>query len=86
MSKKYMIGVDGGTESLRAGVFDTSGNPLACAVGCAVMKSVLEEGFLDTSRLAKIVANVTKEIILEKNLPKVQNQQLNLSLQSENFL
>ena len=38
------------------------------------------------ANLAKIVANVTKEIILEKNLPKVQNQQLNLSLQSENFL
>ena len=26
------------------------GNPLACAVGCAVMKSVLEEGFLENVR------------------------------------
>ena len=31
MSKNYMIGVDGGTESIRAGVFDTTGNPLAYA-------------------------------------------------------
>lgn len=31
MSKSYLIGVDGGTESLRAGVFDTSGSPLAYA-------------------------------------------------------
>ena len=31
MSKNYLIGVDGGTESIRAGVFDTKGNPLAYA-------------------------------------------------------
>ena len=31
MSKNYLIGVDGGTESIRAGVFDISGNPLAYA-------------------------------------------------------
>lgn len=31
MSKNYLIGVDGGTESLRAGVFDRSGIPLAYA-------------------------------------------------------
>jgi ribulose kinase len=29
---QYFIGVDGGTESLRAGVFDVKGNPLAFAV------------------------------------------------------
>ena len=31
MSENYLIGVDGGTESIRAGVFDTTGNPLAYA-------------------------------------------------------
>ncbi len=31
MQKKYVIGVDGGTESLRTGLFDLSGNPLAFA-------------------------------------------------------
>ena len=31
MTGKYVIGVDGGTESLRAGVFDLSGKPLATA-------------------------------------------------------
>ena len=31
MSRNYLIGVDGGTESIRAGVFDTTGNPLAYA-------------------------------------------------------
>ena len=30
MSKKYLLGVDGGTEGLRAGIFDISGTPLAC--------------------------------------------------------
>ena len=29
MSKKYLLGVDGGTEGLRAGIFDISGTPLA---------------------------------------------------------
>ncbi len=28
---KYVIGVDGGTESLRAGVFDLQGKPVAMA-------------------------------------------------------
>lgn len=31
MTGRYLIGVDGGTESLRAGVFDLSGRPLAFA-------------------------------------------------------
>ena len=31
MTNNYLIGVDGGTESIRAGVFDTKGNPLAYA-------------------------------------------------------
>ncbi|WP_417459354.1 FGGY-family carbohydrate kinase [Kordiimonas sp.] len=31
MSKRYVIGIDGGTESLRAGVFDLSGNPISFA-------------------------------------------------------
>ena len=31
MSKKYLLGVDGGTEGLRAGVFDVFGTPLAFA-------------------------------------------------------
>ena len=31
MSRNFLIGVDGGTESIRAGVFDTKGNPLAYA-------------------------------------------------------
>ena len=31
MSKKYLLGVDGGTEGLRAGIFDISGTPLAYA-------------------------------------------------------
>jgi ribulose kinase len=31
MSKKYLLGVDGGTEGLRAGVFDVFGTPLAYA-------------------------------------------------------
>ena len=31
MSENYLIGVDGGTEGIRAGVFDTTGKPLAYA-------------------------------------------------------
>ena len=31
MSKNYLLGVDGGTEGLRAGIFDISGTPLANA-------------------------------------------------------
>lgn len=31
MGENYVIGVDGGTESLRAGVFDSKGTPLAIA-------------------------------------------------------
>ena len=31
MSKNYLLGVDGGTEGLRAGKFDISGTPLAYA-------------------------------------------------------
>ena len=31
MSKKYLLGVDGGTEGLRAGIFDVFGTPLAYA-------------------------------------------------------
>ncbi len=31
MSKKYLLGVDGGTEGLRAGIFDVLGTPLAFA-------------------------------------------------------
>ena len=31
MSRNFLIGVDGGTESIRAGVFDTTGIPLAYA-------------------------------------------------------
>lgn len=31
MSKKYLLGVDGGTEGLRAGIFDVLGTPLAYA-------------------------------------------------------
>ncbi len=31
MSKKYVLGVDGGTEGLRAGIFDVFGTPLAYA-------------------------------------------------------
>ena len=31
MNKNYLLGVDGGTEGLRAGLFDTSGTPLAYA-------------------------------------------------------
>ena len=31
MSGNFVIGVDGGTEGIRAGVFDTIGTPLACA-------------------------------------------------------
>ncbi|MGE0726356.1 MAG: FGGY family carbohydrate kinase, partial [Alphaproteobacteria bacterium] len=32
MAGRYVIGVDGGTESLRAGVFDLAGTPLAFAI------------------------------------------------------
>ena len=31
MNKKYLLGVDGGTEGIRAGIFDISGTPLAYA-------------------------------------------------------
>lgn len=31
MGENYVIGVDGGTEGLRAGVFDSKGTPLAIA-------------------------------------------------------
>jgi hypothetical protein len=31
MTTRYVIGVDGGTESLRAGVFDLTGTPVAMA-------------------------------------------------------
>ena len=31
MNKNYLLGVDGGTEGLRTGLFDTSGTPLAYA-------------------------------------------------------
>ncbi len=31
MSGRYVIGIDGGTESIRAGVFDLAGKPLAFA-------------------------------------------------------
>ena len=31
MSKKYLLGVDGGTEGIRAGIFDIAGIPLAYA-------------------------------------------------------
>lgn len=30
MAAKYVIGVDGGTESIRAGVFDLQGKATAC--------------------------------------------------------
>ena len=31
MNKNYLLGVDGGTEGLRSGLFDTSGTPFAYA-------------------------------------------------------
>lgn len=37
----YVLGVDGGTESLRAGVFDSSGVCL-CSVFAGILRGLLE--------------------------------------------
>ena len=40
MAGPYVIGVDGGTEGLRAGVFDLTGAPLAFAAAALALSSI----------------------------------------------
>ena len=61
MSKKYLLGVDGGTEGLRAGIFDTSGTPLAYASTTYTTQFTAELGRAGPQRLVGCSRHVSQE-------------------------
>lgn len=54
MVPPYVIGVDGGTESIRAGVFDTDGNALALA-SCSYATNYPQPGWAEQVRPPQVV-------------------------------
>lgn len=54
MAPPYVIGVDGGTEGIRAGVFDTDGNALAFA-SCSYVTNYPQPGWAEQVRPPEVL-------------------------------